>query len=299
LNQVDPSRTTGLRRSFERDLKRRFKVIADAIVKAIVEEDVFGLLSMPALNVETPGFRRFAFSRDSRKVAAFMEWLNRQVQQEILSITNISQVGESIDSAWHNTYIADSYKRGVARARAQLRYAGVQVPSIETSGGINAVLTAPFHVDRMGVLFTRTFNELKGITGAMDQQISRVLADGMAEGAAPKTIARRLRQVITGIGRDLAITDSLGRFIPAVRRAQMLARTEIIRAHAQAQLQEFKNWGVIGVTVVAEFRTAGDDRVCSECSSYEGNTFSIEEASGIIPVHPMCRCIWIPKEVKR
>jgi SPP1 gp7 family putative phage head morphogenesis protein len=133
----------------------------------------------------------------------------------------------------------------------------------------------------------------------MDSQISRVLAQAMADGKNPREIARLLTRTISGPMGDLGITDTLGRFIPAERRAKMLARTEIIRAHAEAELMEFKNWAVAEVKVKAELVTAGDDRVCIICQSLEGQTFTLDQASGIIPVHPACRCNWIPLEITR
>jgi hypothetical protein len=78
-------------------------------------------------------------------------------------------------------------------------------------------------------LFTRVFSDLKGITSAMDAQISRVLAQGIADGDGPALLARKLVATINGTKMgDLALTDTLGRFIPATRRAMILARTEII-----------------------------------------------------------------------
>jgi SPP1 gp7 family putative phage head morphogenesis protein len=73
-----------------------------------------------------------------------------------------------------------------------------------------------------------------------------------------------------------------------------LARTETIRAHHTANINEYKTWGSETVEVIAEFFTAGDDRVCSECISYHGSRFTIEEAEHLIPVHPNCRCIVVP-----
>jgi SPP1 gp7 family putative phage head morphogenesis protein len=74
----------------------------------------------------------------------------------------------------------------------------------------------------------------------------------------------------------------------------MLARSETIRAYAESTLAEFRNWGVEGVTALAEFQTAHDDRVCPKCSHLEGVVYTLDEASGIIPVHPNCRCYWLP-----
>ena len=295
--QRDPSRTTSLRNAFVREMIKRFRHLRGLIRKAIVEEDVFGLREGSGFKItvlQTPGRRRFAFPRSADKVSAFMEWLNRQVQQDILQVAQITQVGTGVEAAWTNQFIQDSYRRGVVRARSQLTKGGFNVPPLSETGGILASMSTPFHIDRLGLLFTRTFNELRGITAAMDQQISRVLAQGIAYGLNPNTIARNLNHMISGKGGTLALTDTLGRFIPAERRARILARTEIIRAHAEAQLQEFQNWGVEGVNVKAEWITAGDNRVCAQCAGLEGSIFTLEQAQGMLPLHAQCRCAWVP-----
>jgi len=76
------------------------------------------------------------------------------------------------------------------------------------------------------LLYTRSYEELKGITSAMAQQVSRVVADGMANGLGPASIARNLSNTITGITRQRAMT---------------MARTEVIHAHAEGQLDSFED----------------------------------------------------------
>lgn len=144
-----------------------------------------------------------------------------------------------------------------------------------------------FVVHNCGLLFTRTYSELKGVSAAMDQVISRVLSQSMADGDGARVIAKKLLSTISGVG-DLSFTDKIGRFIPAEQRAAMLARTEIIRAYAESSLQEYKNWGVVGVDALVEFVNAGFN-VCPEClslTSEYADGIPIDEASGIIPVHP-------------
>ena len=46
--------------------------------------------------------------------------------------------------------------------------------------------------------------------------------------------------------------------------------------------------------VEAEFQTAGDDRVCPQCAALNGEIYKVEDARGVIPVHPRCRCNWLP-----
>jgi SPP1 gp7 family putative phage head morphogenesis protein len=293
----DPTRTTTLRAIFVRDMDRRFNELKRVITQSIVVEDVFGLrddVTITSLQMTTPGRRAFAFPTNTEKVSAFMDWINRQVGEGILDVRDITQVGKSINGAWTNKYIFDSYKRAVIRARTELKKAGFDIPTIAESGGIQAVMMAPIHLDRVGLLYTRAFNGLKGITDAMDTQISQVLSEGLIAGEGPRTIARRLVQTVSGKNRSLELVDSLGRTIGAQRRAEILARTETIRAHAQGTLQEYQNWGAVGVNVKAEFITAGDNRVCQQCSNLEGQTFLIKDAWNIIPVHAQCRCAWVP-----
>lgn len=292
INQADPTRTAMLVRSLERQLMLRFARIKQAIRKAIVEQDVFGL--KPAVYADIPGKKAFAFTRTDDKVLAFMDWLREQTNKDLLQLGFMSQSGQAINQAWMNTYIEDSYKRGMQRARYELKKAGYDVPTLEATGGIGASLATPFHADRLGVLYTRAFNELKGITENMNTQISRVLTEGMMNGDGPAVIARKLQAVISGGGADLGITDSLGRFIPAERRARMLARTEMIRAHHMATIQEYKNWGLEGVKVKAEWSTAGDGRVCEKCASLEGKVYDLNVIEGMIPAHPNCRCLALP-----
>lgn len=296
LERFDPTHTTVLRNAFARDMKRRFKELEKAIWQAIVVEDCFGLRPRLRLHqMGTPGHAAFAFTTSEAKVTEFMKWMNAQVEAGILTAKDLSQVGTSVNGAWTNKYVYDSYQRGVIRARYELQKAGFGVPSIEQTGGIGISMGTPFHMDRLGLLYSRVFSELKGITQAMDSQISRVLTQGMMDGDNPRRLATKLISTINGARMgDLAITDTLGRFIPAERRAGMLARTEVIRAHHQATVQEYKNWGSAGVTVRAEWSAVGDSVTCERCLSMQGMVFSLVEIQGMIPAHTHCRCIAIP-----
>lgn len=299
--RTDPTRTLTLRNVFARDMLKRFRELTNVIRVAIVDEDVFGLsvanAPSPVLiqQVSTPGAGAFAFPRDPDKIIAFMRWLEIQVENGILTVGELDQIGVAIEDAWTNKYIFDSYKRGLLRGRAEMRRKGATIPEVDPEFIFTAGFGTPVHIDRLGVLYTRVFSELKGITAQMDQQISRILAQGIADGDNPRLLARKLVAVIDGTGAgELGITDSLGRYIPAARRAEILARTEVIRAHHQGMIQEYMNFGVEGVTILAEWRTAGDHRVCGRCEDKEGEIFTLEVAMNMIPLHPQCRCLALP-----
>lgn len=295
-DRVDPTRSIALRNSFVRQMTLRFNKIIKKATEAIVEQNVFALQA----NVYTPASNAFNFPTSAEKVDAFMEWLRQLVAEELLDVGRMPQVGSAINKAWTDLYIMDSYKRGLARARMEMKKAGYSIPSIDATGGVQMSFNNPFHLDRVGVLYARAYNELKGITDMMDNQISKVLAQGMIEGDNPRTMARKMRAVIEGGGGDLGITDTLGRFVPAKRRAEMLARTEITRAYHQANIQEMKNWGIEGVSVNAEWSTAEDGRVCQQCKEMATDengdviVYTLDEIQNLIPLHPNCRCLALP-----
>ena len=247
----DPTHTTVLRNAFARDMNKRFFELTSVIHEAVVDRDCFGLerKEIGVLQAVPPGYQAFAFLRDPEKVAAFMNWLQEQVDKGLLKVGVFQQVGRAVEAVWTNMYVFDSYKRGVIRARYELQAVGLDIPPVED---MNILLGTPFHMDRIGLLFTRVFTELKNITSAMGLQISKVLSQGLIDGDGPRLLARKLIGTINGAGMgDLGLTDTLGRFIPAQRRAEMLARTELIRAHHQATIMEYRNWAIEGIIVKA------------------------------------------------
>jgi len=293
-SRYDPTRTTSLRNTFARAMRVRFKKVMKEIKKVVNEDDVFGLKEQPAV-YQSPGYRAYQFLTTEEKIAEFMNWLRQLIKKDILEIGTMEQIGYPLHGAWTDLYVLEAYKRGIARSRLEMKKAGYDIPSLEETGGIGASMRTPFHLDRVGILYTRVFTDLIGVTDAMANQISRVLAEGMIMGDGARVIAKKLVATIegTGIGK-LGITDTLGRFIPAMRRAEMIARTELIRAFHMANVQEMRNWGAVGVRVQAEFLTAGDDRVCDICASLEGKIYTLDEIEPIIPLHPNCRCLALP-----
>lgn len=264
----DPTRTTSLRQQFEADAKRRFTKLKKAIRHRVGELDGFGLRANRG---------EFEFTRTTDKVGAFMDWLNEEQIANGLSVRQGANISRSAETAWTSTYVESSYVRGLNQASARLRKAGAAVEQ----RWIDAAFRRPIHADRLGIAYTRTFTELKGITDAMDQQVSRVLAEGLARGAGPLDIARQINNRVDKIG---------------ITRARMLARTEVINAHADATLNTYVEAGLAGVDVVAEWLTAAN--ACPECVALEADgPYTIEQARGMIPVHPNCRCAWAPQVV--
>jgi len=298
ITRYDPTHTTRQRNAFAREVKSRFKSLKNVIVESVVKNDCFGLSSIVLHQNAPAGWRAFAFVRDEQKINEFLKWLDQQVKDGILTVRDIEEAVRSGKSVWYNKYVVDTYKRGLMRAKQELKKSNYKI-SEEEWKTIEASLNVPVHVGTLALIYTRVFSELKGITSQMSTQISQVLAQGLADGDGPRLLARKLVATIDGTNMgSLGITDTLGRFIPAERRALMLARTELIRAHHLAMVNVYREWSVEGVRIVAEWLTAGDERVCGECHKLEGKIFTLDEVEGMIPLHPQCRCIILPALVK-
>lgn len=265
--RYDPTHTTMLRRSFEAELYRRFRKLKGEINRLIIQDDAFGLKT---------NLRQFAFPRTSDKVSEFMQWLQKQQQAGILEVSQGVAPRSAAETAWSALYVRSAYARGMAQSAANLRRAGAEV----APEWVTAAFTRPFHVDRVGLAFTRVYEELRGITSEMDRQISRTLAEGLSQGNDSSKIAREINNRVDKIG---------------ITRARMMARTEVIRAHAEASLNTYEEAGLMGVGIQAEWRTAQDASVCDECEKASNSgPYSIAEARGMIPLHPNCRCAWVP-----
>lgn len=271
VGNIDPTRTFLLRKKFEIEIVRRFRRLIKIIKIAVVDDDVFGLKAK--VN------QRFAFKKDADKLQAFMGWLDNVEQKEILETFRIFGVKKYTDENWMSIYIRSAYQRGIARARIEMDKAGIDY----IKGAIELSFNRPIHANAISLLYTRAFHELKGITQAIDKEISRVLAEGFVKGDNPLTIARNLSNRVEKIG---------------ITRARTLARTEIIRAHHEANINEYEQANIEGVQVLAELLTAGDSRVCNICFQWEKKTkknpLSISDAKGLIPIHPNCRCVIVP-----
>lgn len=242
---------------------------------------------------------RFRFNTDAEKVKAFQSWLKAQVQSTL--------TGKSEEAMWKR-YAEEGLRKGAGRAfedttRAE-RALGDALDSAASSGGsaarevadasakldfyrgskdafLRSSFAQPVAVDKIKLLAGRSFDEMEGVTGEMSLKMSRALTDGLVEGKSPREVARDLNDVV-----DLAEGRTL-----------VIARTEIIRAHAEGQLMAMDELGVEEVGVAVEWATAGDDRVCDLCAPLEGVVLKIDEARGMLPRHPNCRCAWLPANV--
>lgn len=283
----DPTRTTRIRAAFVRDVRRRWAALKADIRKSVIDQDCFALDSSRLVLNSPTGRKAFDFPRSDSKVKAFMKWLEEQEKKGILEI--ITRPGDrlSAEEAWTNVYIRSAYQQGIERARAEMKKANI--PGVSSvPGGVSGAMNAGFHADRAGLAYSRVYEDLKTVVDATNARIRRQLSEvlreqittGIIEGRNPKAIARNIMRSIDAIGKT---------------RAEMIARTEVIRAHTQATLVEYQQAaGDIEVAVQAEVSTAGFD-VCPICEALAaGGPYALAKAENMLPAHPNCRCAFIP-----
>lgn len=298
----DPTATKTLRKRYSGEMYRRFLALKGAILVGIEDRDAFGLreggervrtnaaqftaaeraaFTAQADNpfgIEPPDRGAFDFPSDEQKIDEFASWLDEQVGRGILERERHNGRTVAGRRSWQNQYIRQGYAKGVTHAD----HAAVNMGVIDESMVLDDVFNAPRHVDAAGLMYSRAYRELDGVTSDMGRQMGRILTEGLTQGYNPHRMARELNGRVDNVG---------------IHRGRMIARTETIRAHNEGALNRYEDMSgrIEGVTIVPEFTTAGDNNVCDECADLEGKTYdSFDEARGVIPRHPNCRCTFIP-----
>lgn len=315
VGRLDPARVSGMKFRLVRQFNRRFLDIKRAIATSIVQNDCFGiqanagqgtsgLIAMRAnvhLDVtHAVPKEAFRFETSAAKIARFMDWLRAQEEAGVLDIVLRPGMGASSVPSWSGVYLRsfyvkslrEAYEQGIRSGRSALQSTGIAPMGSAVPGtSVQMLMQQPIHVERVGLIYSRTYEDLKTVMEMTNAEVRRKVTDGltsglargMAEGKSPIQIARELVKDVNNR------VDAIG-----LNRARLIARTEVARAHHKAIMAEYRQAGAEGVSIQAEFTTSGADNVCEQCEDLEGNIYTIEEAEDLIPVHPSCGCFAAP-----
>lgn len=283
---TDPTRTKTIRDQYARQVRKRYRAVAravrdlvnsgylDSVLEANQPGDRPSPLPVPDAPIpRTPDYDFPTGSGGGRQAQnAFSQWL-RDTQNAV-----VLGGGNAGDARWTDDYVRYAHGRGVVHGNHRLRNAGFDVPDVE----LRDAFRTPIHRDTLEQFYQRQFSLLQGVNESMDAEISRILSDGVLAGENPRVIGREMSNTVQNIG---------------IRRGNLIARTEVIHGYNEASLNRYEQ--ILGsegeLEAVVEFQTAGDSRVCPQCQTLAGSIYTVQDARNVIPVHPACRCTWIPR----
>lgn len=219
--------------------------------------------------------RQFEFRTDADKVEEFQRWLKEQYGKTV--------AGHDQEKLW-SRYVGEGYRNGARAAFDKARPIGKRKgkeKNLDFFAGtkqefLRGSFANPRAVERVKLLAGRAFDDLENVTADMSARMSRVLADALVRGNQPAHVARRLVEEV-GLGEN---------------RAMLIARTEIVRAHNEAILDTLEDLGHTEVGVNVEWEVLEDDKLCVRCEAMRDVVLPIEDARGMLPLHPACRCSW-------
>jgi SPP1 gp7 family putative phage head morphogenesis protein len=155
-----------------------------------------------------------------------------------------------------------------------------------TPEGIDKLATRVFTlVDTDALDFMTNYNLV--LTGDVNREladgIKRVVMGGVATGKGVEDIVRDLGRVVQDPESFRYAGSKV--FTKAQYRMEVIARTEVLRAHNQGRLKFHDQVGVRKL----EWMTMDDERVCPVCGPLDGKVFDTNRFPQQ-PAHPNCRC---------
>ena len=155
-----------------------------------------------------------------------------------------------------------------------------------TPDGIQKLARHAFTLVDLGALDFQSHYALQ-LAGSVHQElgdgIQRTLLSGIATGKSAQDIVRDLGGVVKD--RESFRHAGTRTFSKAQYRMELIARTEVLRAHNMGR-QKFHDR--VGVRRI-EWLTMGDERVCPVCGPLDGKVFNLDRFPRQ-PAHPACRC---------
>lgn len=173
---------------------------------------------------------------------------------------------ESLASNKHDAWLMDTVRRSILFSEQLLKTAGVKAVAAGLGPrGIPQKLS--------DALVINVHNQIGSLTASVKAKVSAALIEGVEAGEGARPLAKRVSEA-TGMERS---------------RAELIARTETMRAYNEVSQDQFERYGVEKV----EWLAAMDERTCPVCGKHHGREFPINDHPEI-PAHPNCRCILLP-----
>lgn len=267
LFRIDPTRTVTLRRGWLTAFRKRIRAVKQALVTEIVTKDLFAL---------SPS-RPFTLNTSSDDVDRLRSQTEKVVEEQMSEKT--------LDGPWYVRWLRQAYSKGMGSAYQQAKKGqqtgDAATRAVDAAREAGNVERQPASKNVFAKIVQRTAEAIKTLGQAIVNAVVRV-ASSFTSGSKEKLASETLAAVDS-------TTDT---------KVAQIVNSEVVAAHAAGQLDMATFLGVTEVAVEAEFVTAGDKSVCKRCQALAGNVYTVDEARGLIPVHPSCRCSFRIKPLK-
>ena len=263
LRKADPAGILPNQKKFSDALMMRYSILKDQVKKEVQDKDGFALTG--AVLLSSGMLDRLS---DVERMAAFESWFTDMLDHTVLYNE------ENSSGKWTDSYISSAWDKGAGHASADIEDRDLPLGDDDPVFSVGLATAAGMVT---GMLLSRTWSEMEGISDAVRQKAMRTVADGLQNKWSPEQITNGLLEDISKIGD---------------RRSDMLARTETMRAAVRGATSTYRLNKITTLQIMAEWMTMQDARVCSQCKGYEGHVYTLDQIDAMLPAHTLCRC-WI------
>ena len=248
-------------KKFSGGMAKRWRSLKGDINQRVIEEDSLGLKAPQPGDPVTDG--GFDFRGRAEKEQQFQNWIERRMRQDVLEPVGDKQLRQG--GHYSAKFLRSTNDAGIRDAGTRMREQGIE-PNFGREN-LDSMFNLPVRNEQLATLYRRSFSELKGITEAAGQQISRELSTALSEGENPRKVARRINDRVDKIG---------------ITRSRTLARTELSRSYNHGSLLRYGENGIEKVDIQ-------NTSPCEQCAPYvAGGPYALDEARGLLPIHPRC-----------
>lgn len=234
----DPANQKSNLRRAQVELKKRFERINKAVKKLVSEQKDIQSVSTAnrvafwwPLNVNGDRTNEvianktfYSYDISTERYESINDFIERLLRNELLD----SISGQRPQNWFYQSYLSSAYNDAIrdtiqsSKNMADPKVVGDEISMMVRQ--LDADAFNPQQVQSLGLVYSRVFNEMKGLTDSMKVDLSETLTRGMSSGLG-------IREITQDIAKRVGVGFS---------RAQRISRTEILGAYRTAQRAKTK-----------------------------------------------------------
>lgn len=248
-----------------------------------------------------------------RQTTEFREWMEFELDRQVVEPVPTTRHIE-VGTHWSGDIIKEFYEHGLRLADEDIREAGGDLSQTFP----DAILRQDkprfggegLHHEYLEEEYGEIYNDLKDAARETTKQTYRAYRDAARQNATADEALEAVIDRIEKVGKTRTDLVAQAKLIGTINDA-ILARYEQLGIESvAAEIEDVSSEpdvaadGGVAIAQHADhdgdvrkiFTTAGDRRVCTRCSLYENNVYTVAEiragSAPEIPQHPRCRCRW-------